>query len=127
MTITVSLAKNHGVRFLFPELLHRISSHDVDYFISHSTTAAVSQPLERIWSICFSQRLLANLEDEIFLKGGSIVTPQKFNQVLVIKILPRNYKIYFLGSLLFFWTIFLSCYYGVFPIRKPFKYVIGLV
>ena len=51
--------------------------------------AAVSQPLERIWNFCFSQRLLANLEDEIFLKGGSIVTPQKFNQVLVIKILPR--------------------------------------
>ena len=33
---------------------------------------------------------LANLEDEIFLKGGSVVTPQKFNHVLFIKILPGN-------------------------------------
>ena len=78
--------------FLFTELLHHLSPHYVDYyyFYSRSTTAAVSKPLERIWNFCFSQRLLENLEDEIFLKGGSIVTPQKFNQVLVINPPPLN-------------------------------------
>ena len=83
--------KDPSMSFLFTELLHHLSPHYVDYyyFYSRSTTAAVSQPLERIWNFCFSQRLLANLEDEIFLKGVVTVTPQKFNQVLVIKILPR--------------------------------------
>ena len=33
---------------------------------------------------------LSNLEDEIFFKGGSVVTPQNFDLVLLIKILPGN-------------------------------------
>ena len=37
-----------------------------------------------------SKQLLTNLEDEIFLKGGSVVTPQNFDLVLFIKILPGN-------------------------------------
>ena len=37
-----------------------------------------------------SKQLLTNLEDEIFLKGGSIVTPQNFGLVLFIKMLPGN-------------------------------------
>ena len=40
-------------------------------------------------NVC-SKQLLANLEDEIFLKGGSVVTPQNFDLVLLIKILPGN-------------------------------------
>ena len=40
--------------------------------------------------VIFSKQPLANLEDEIFLKGGSVVTPQKFDLVLSIKILPGN-------------------------------------
>ena len=40
-------------------------------------------------SFC-SKQLLTNLEDEIFLKGGSVVTPQNFGLVLFIKILPGN-------------------------------------
>ena len=38
-----------------------------------------------------SKQLLTNLEDEIFLKGGSVVTPQKFGLVLMKKIIfARN-------------------------------------
>ena len=33
-------------------------------------------------SFC-SKQLLTNLEDEIFLKGGSVVTPQNFDLVLI--------------------------------------------
>ena len=40
-------------------------------------------------NVC-SKQLLTNLEDEIFLKGGSVVTPQNFDLVLLIKILPGN-------------------------------------
>ena len=36
------------------------------------------------------KQLLTNLEDEIFLKGGSVVTPQNLDLVLLIKILPGN-------------------------------------
>ena len=43
---------------------------------------------------------LANLEDEIFLKGGSVVTPQKFNLVLLIRILSERFIFYFLAFLL---------------------------
>ena len=43
---------------------------------------------------------LANLEDEIFLKGGSVVTPQKFNLVLLIRILSERFNFYFLPFLL---------------------------
>ena len=43
------------------------------------------------WMISFgksnvcSKQLLTNLEDEIFLKGGSVVTPQNFDLVLWLK------------------------------------------
>ena len=40
-------------------------------------------------NVC-SKQLLTNLEDEIFLKGGSVVTPQNFDLVLLIKILLGN-------------------------------------
>ena len=40
-------------------------------------------------SFC-SKQLLTNLEDEIFLKGGSVVTPKNFDLVLFIKMLPGN-------------------------------------
>jgi hypothetical protein len=40
--------------------------------------------------VIFMKLFSANLEDEIFLKGGSVVTPQKFDHVLLIKILPEN-------------------------------------
>ena len=40
--------------------------------------------------VLFLNQPLANLEDEIFLKGGSVVTPQKLDLVLLIKILPGN-------------------------------------
>ena len=46
-----------------------------------------------------SKPLLANLEDEIFLKGGSVVTPQNFDLVLLIKILRGNNFFYFSGFL----------------------------
>ena len=36
------------------------------------------------------KQLLADLEDEVFLKGGSVVTPQNFDLVLFIKMLPGN-------------------------------------
>ena len=44
-----------------------------------------------------SKQLLTNLEDEIFLKGGSVVTPQNFNLVLLIKIFARKLKLLFSG------------------------------
>ena len=52
-----------------------------------------------------SKQLLTNLEDEIFLKGGSVVTPQNFGLVLSIKMLPRNKTFPFLSSFTFcdFW------------------------
>jgi len=40
-------------------------------------------------NVC-SKQLLTNLEDEIFLKGGSVVTPQNFDLVLLIKIFARK-------------------------------------
>ena len=40
--------------------------------------------------VIFSKQLLTNLEDEIFLKGGSVVTPQNFDLVLFIKIFARK-------------------------------------
>ena len=43
--LTIVPAKNPGVKFLFPELLHHLSSHVMDYFYSRSTTAADPQPL----------------------------------------------------------------------------------
>ena len=48
------------------------------------------------WMISFdknnfcSKQLLTNLEDEIFLKGGSVVTPKNFDLVLFIKNLARK-------------------------------------
>ena len=85
--------------FLFTKLLHHLSPHYVDYyyFYSRSTTAAVSQPLERIWSICFSQRLLTNLEDEIFLKGGSVVTPQNFDLIFYLLKFGQEVKLFHLS------------------------------
>ena len=38
--------------------------------------------------VIFSKQPLANLKDEIFLKGGSVVTPQNIDLDLLIKILP---------------------------------------
>ena len=40
-------------------------------------------------NVC-SKRFLTNLEDEIFLKGGSVVTPQNFDLILLIKIFARK-------------------------------------
>ena len=37
-----------------------------------------------------SKQLLTNLEDEIFLKGGSVVTPKILALFLFIKMLPGN-------------------------------------
>ena len=48
--------------------------------------------------IIFSKPSLANLEDEIFLKGGSVVTPQKFNHFFYLK-LCQELKIFFLDFL----------------------------
>ena len=50
--------------------------------------------------VLFLKQPLANLEDEIFLKGGSVVIPQNFKLVLLIKILPGNLNFYFLDFLL---------------------------
>ena len=50
--------------------------------------------------VCATQ-ILVNLEDEIFLKGGSVVTPQNFDLVLLIKILPGN-------EIFIFWISFNS-------------------
>ena len=40
-------------------------------------------------NVC-SKLLLTNLEDEIFLKGGSVVTPKILALFLFIKMLPGN-------------------------------------
>ena len=72
--------------FLFTELLHHLSPHYVDYyyFYSRITTAAVSQPLERIWNFCFSQTAFNKSRGrDFFLKRVSIVTPQEFGLVLM--------------------------------------------
>ena len=84
----------------FPELLHLISSHDVDHFISRSTTAVDSSPLGHIHClqktrnrgvfVFFKTALSKSRGQDFFLKGGSVVTPQNFNLVLLIKNFPRN-------------------------------------
>ena len=56
-----------------------------------------------------SKQLLTNLEDEIFLKGGSVVTPKIFDLVLFIKMLPRNKTFPFLSSSTF-------CDFGFLPL-----------
>ena len=66
-------------------------------------------------NVC-SKQLLTNLEDEIFLKGGSVVTPKKFDLVLFIKMLPGNKTFPFLSSFTF-------CDFGFLPLvgKKTFK------
>ena len=49
-----------------------------------------------------SKQLLINLGDEIFLKGGSVVTPQNFDLVLLIKIFARKLKLLFSGLPFYF-------------------------
>ena len=66
------------------------------------------------------KQLLTNLEDEIFLKGGSVVTPQNFGLVLFIKMLPGN-KLFKLSSFTF-------CDFGFLPlVGGTFKGIVGLV
>ena len=71
--------------------------------------------------VLFSKQPLANLEDEIFLKGGSVVTPQNFDLVLFIKILPGNKTFPFVKIYPF---VIVNFY---FKWKKPSKSIIGLV
>ena len=75
--------------------------------------------------VLFLKQPLANLEDEIFLKGGSVVTPQKFDLILLIKILPGNLNFCFLDFLLIsepFFPLFLWS----FTLVKSFQSLLDL-
>ena len=77
--------------------LYTFSRHGLFSFTQHHssklTTARTPTLLAKTRNrgvFVFQKQSLANLEDEIFLKGGSVVTPQNFDLVLLIKILPGN-------------------------------------
>ena len=71
-------------------------------------------------NVC-SKQLLTNLEDEIFLKGGSVVTPQNFDLVSLIKILPGNLNFHFLDFSLDFKAILFFDIMEFLPQVKTFQ------
>ena len=64
---------------------------------------------------------LANLEDEIFLKGGGVVTPQKFNHGLYIKNFARELIFFPLLDFLLILEPFFSSELWSFPPRGTFQ------
>ena len=77
--------------------------------------------------VLFLKQPLANLEEEIFLKGGSVVTPQNFDLVLLIKIFARKLNFCFLGLSFDFRTPLLFNIVGFYLKWKLSKSIIGLV
>ena len=88
----------------------------VDTWLLHSRMISFGKS-----DVC-SKQLLTNLEDEIFLKGGSVVTPQNFDLVLLIKIFARKLNFSICQDLPLY-------YFGFFPLveKNPSKSIVGLI
>ena len=71
--------------------------------------------------VLFLKQPLANLEDEIFLKGGSVVTPQNFDLVLLIKFFARKINFYLLDLSLDFRTSLFFDTVKILPQVKTFQ------